>query len=610
MIGMIERLILFLLLAFPAFGQWKSDPKKLDAWLQDGKTKEALAWAQQALKMNPGDPDLLHTLGKIHKQTRNFKVAEVFLAQAIERSQAPSDQLYFDMAENEQMANQLSDAIEFYELISPKFPQMATVKKRIAQCRFGKELMEKPVEVKISNLGKGVNSSAHEFHPLVSSDEVQLIFSQSESFEFQPFSPNKSRILQSFLKLGWEKAVLMPPPVKSHMGEIGVHISPDANQITLLKSGKDTDFFSSEFKDSRWSTPKSLPFNSPKSETSLCYSADGKKVFFVSNRNGNKDIFMATRNEKGIWSKPLPMGSRVNTKEDEESPWLDSEGKNLYFSSKGHPGMGGFDIFKVALDQPNEPVQNLGFPINSTSDDLFFMLMPDGKSGYYSSLRSGGFGGSDIYQVRFGVSNNRQMALFKGTISDFAGQPVDALVAITEMESKKVISKTKAHPETGTFVNLLPKGKSYSILVEKEGYLFYSDFINLEEENSPTDQVRDIRMQKLQPGVILVLNNIFFDPGKSSLKKESSQELQRILMILRQNPGMVAEISAHLEPGSPEDDGSLKLSENRAQAIMDYLVATGIKSTRLVAKGYGSTKPPTDASQIPTRRCELKIISN
>jgi outer membrane protein OmpA-like peptidoglycan-associated protein len=204
-----------------------------------------------------------------------------------------------------------------------------------------------------------------------------------------------------------------------------------------------------------------------------------------------------------------------------------------------------------------------------------------------------------------------QLKLFKGTVSEVSGLPLDATVMITETETNQVVAKIKSHPETGTFVTMLQAFKNYTILVEKEGFLFYSDLVNLADIEM-VDLSRDIKMQKLLPGVTLVLNNIFFDFGKSSLKKESSQELQRILFIMRQNAGLKAEISSHLDDSGIEEF-SQKLSENRAQAVMDYLVATGIKSTRLIAKGYGSTKPisnnETEQGRAANRRTEFKILS-
>jgi hypothetical protein len=226
-------------------------------------------------------------------------------------------------------------------------------------------------------------------------------------------------------------------------------------------------------------------------------------------------------------------------------------------------------------------------------------------------VRDGGQGGFDIFSVRMSISGSPQLLLYKGSISDGYGSPLDASITVTETGQSKPVAKLKANPETGTFVTLLPTGKSYSMLVEKEGYLFYSDLLNLRDQPLDRESERKIKLQKLLPGTNLILNNIFFDAGKSSLRKESSPELQRILLILRQNPGIKVEISGHIEAGGPEDI-LLKLTENRAQAVVDYLVATGIKSSRLVPKGFGSSKTGKEKSGSPDQkvaRTEFRVIS-
>jgi outer membrane protein OmpA-like peptidoglycan-associated protein len=608
--GLFFAFVLFPLLAH---SQGQMLQRKIEGLLEKENTREALQLAQNALKNNPSDPAVLHSMGKIYFNSRNFKVAEVFLAQAIERSENTGDDLFFDMGQTLQMGHQFEEAIQEYEKIGNKFSSTKGVKAKIAQCKAGIDLISKPVDVKITNLGKIINSASHEFHPLLSGDEVQMVFNRNSSVKFNPFKPNSCQIFQSFNKGHWEKPNPLPKPVQSEAGEIATYLSVEGNQIAIQRRQKSEDLFISDFRDGKWSKAKPMAINSPKSESSMCFSPNGNHLYFVSDRRGKKDIYLCQKLPNGNWSKPKLLGQNVNTAEDEECPWVDSEGNYLYFSSRGHNSMGGYDVFKLDLKNPEAKPENIGYPINSTSDDLFFQITPEGKSAYYSSEREGGFGGSDIYQVQFGGSKTKQIVLFKGTISDLSGQPIDAQVVISDVATREVVARIKAHPETGTLVTRLQNGKSYSILVEKEGYLFHSDFINLEDEKSPSDVIREIAMQKLQPGVTLILGNIFFDLGKSSLKKESSQELQRILMILRQNPGLVAEISAHLDPGGPEDNGNLKLSEYRAQAIVDYLVATGIKSTRLIAKGYGTTKPLPDNQNAKSgglnRRCELKILS-
>ncbi len=573
-----------------------------------GKTQEAYRILNDLVKTNPGNQRAIFLTGKLFVAEHKFKLATLFLNQSIEKSENPTEDMYFALGDAYQKSHQFEDAIETFEKCKPGGKFKKVLPGKLLECRTGQELKSKPLEVKISNPGDKINSLAHESHPLVTADFMQLFFTRGDASEE---NPAKDEIYQSFNKTGWEKAIPLPGPVNSDEGSTCAGISPDGQTLYFIRPQQKGDIFYSEFKDGSWSKPKAFPYNSPKAESSLSLSADGKRLFFVSDRAGSKDIYVCNKTPKG-WSKPIRPGAYINSAADEESPWLDADGKYLYFSSKGHGTMGGFDIFKVPYGETGADPENIGYPINSASDDLYFMLLPDEKTAFYSSGRDGGFGGQDLYSIRMSIGKTPQLALFKGTVSETSGLPIDASVLITETESGQTVAKLKAHPETGTFVTMLQSGKSYSVLVEKEGYLFYSDLVNLKDQETYNELSRDIRMQKLLPGVTLVLNNLFFDNGKSSLRKESSKELMRILSIMRQNPGLVVEIAGHLDPGGPEDILQ-KLSENRAHAVVDYLVTTGIKSTRVIAKGYGSTKPITDnkteRSRQQNRRMEFRILS-
>ena len=582
--------------------------QKAEKLIGSGKTQEAYRILNELVKTNPGNQRAIFLTGKLFVEEHKFKLASLFLNQAIEKSESPTEEMYFTLGDAYQKSHQFEDAIETFEKCKPGGKYKKVLQGKLLECRTGLELRGKPLEVKISNLGEKINSKGHELHPLVTADFMQLFFTRGDEKEE---NPAKDEIYQSFNKTGWEKAIPLPGPVNSDEGSTCSGISPDGQTLYFIRPQQKGDIFFSEFRDGNWSKPKAFPYNSPKTESSLSLSADGKRLFFVSDRAGSKDIYVCNKVGNG-WSKPVRPGAYINSSSDEESPWLDADGKYLYFSSKGHGTMGGYDIFKVPFGQTGADPENIGYPINSASDDLYFMLLPDEKTAFYSSGRDGGFGGQDLYSIRMSIGKTPQLALFKGTVSETSGLPIDATVLITETETGQSVAKLKAHPETGTFVTMLQSGKSYSVLVEKEGYLFFSDLVNLKDQETYNELSRDIRMQKLLPGVTLVLNNLFFDNGKSSLRKESSKELMRILSIMRQNPGLMVEIAGHLDPGGPEDILQ-KLSENRAQAVVDYLVATGIKSTRVIAKGYGSTKPITDnkteRSRQLNRRTEFRILS-
>ena len=626
----IEKRVFFVLASiwlsinYTSYAQEDPNLKKAAVLLNEHKTREATLVLNQAIKADPANTKAMHLLGQIYLEERNYKLASLFLKQAIDKSPEPESSYYFDLGQALQLSHRFADAREQFELALSKIKdpgkskekklefirQKSLITSRMAECGRGAELVADPLEVRITNLGAQINTASSEYHPMVTADNLQLFFTSREG-EFD--GKGKEEILQSFNKGIWEKSKPISSPISSEKGESCAGISPDGRTLYITRNVNGGDIFTSDFEDGEWSKPKAFPYNSPKYDGSVHISSDGKKLLFVSNRLKSKDIYVCTRSGTA-WSKPVRLGAGINTTEDEESPWLDADGKFLYFSSNGHGTIGGFDIFKAAMEKNDAlgEVQNLGYPINSASDDLYFMLLTDGKSAYYSSEKDGGFGKQDIYNIQMSIVKSGQLLLFKGTISELTGQPVDAQVLVTDIETGILVAKLKAHPQTGTFLTMLAVGRRYSVLAEKEGFLFYSDIVDLQTSEKPGDLNRDIRMQKLQPGVTIVLNNIFFDPGKSSLKKESSQELQRIVQIMRQNPNIRAEIGSYIE-GQSSEEANLKLSENRAQAIVDYLVVTGIKATRLLAKGYGSpdTAPDTkpDRSKRQNKRTEFKILN-
>jgi outer membrane protein OmpA-like peptidoglycan-associated protein len=595
------KLFLLFFLAFSANvnAQKPADWRKAESLIQEGKTKEAYSILKEMVKKEPDNRLVLKLLGDIYFQEGNFRLSTLFHQQAIEKSEQAPIEWQLALGRSLHRSHHFEEAAELFSEHLSKAKNKGEIQRWIRECELGKELKANPLELKISNLGEKINSAQSETQPFVSADFLQIFYTRK--------SYGLEEIYQSQNSGSWAKSIPLPSPVSSEKGERCAGISADAQTLILRRPDKNGDLFFSELKDGNWSKPKAFAFNSPKNESTACLSADGKRLFFVSNRLGSKDIFVCRKNGTN-WSKPVKLGNHVNTPQDEESPWLDADGKYLYFSSKGHPGIGGYDIFKVEVDRPGAKPENMAYPINSASDDLYFTLLPDEKTAFYSSKREGGFGEDDLYSIRMSIGRAPQVVLFKGTISESTGLPVDALIVITDLSKNQVIAKVKANPETGTFVNLLQSGKAYSVLVEKEGYLFFSDLLNLEDGVQQQELVRDIKMQKLVPGVVLALSNVFFDPGKSSLKKDSSPELQRIVTILRKNPGLVVEISSHEDKGGVEEVNQ-KITENRAQAIVDYLVATGIKSTRLVSKGYGSTRPLSDSFGNSNRRIELKIIS-
>jgi outer membrane protein OmpA-like peptidoglycan-associated protein len=283
--------------------------------------------------------------------------------------------------------------------------------------------------------------------------------------------------------------------------------------------------------------------------------------------------------------------------------------------------MGGFDIFSSTLSPTNQwekPV-NIGYPINSPEDDIYFVVSPNKQRAYYSSFKAGGYGEKDIYKITFKTFVEPQLTVLKGCVTDAYGNPIigDVFITVTDNETGIVSGTYHANTVSGCYLLILPSGKNYNVTYEVENYLFQSTNIDVAEGSSYKEIHDVIQLQPLVVGSKIILKNLFFDFDKSSLRPASNVELNKLIAILTKYPNMVVEISAHTD-SQGTDAYNLVLSEQRAKSVVDFLIHHGIPSFQLVSKGYGETQPAQpntnpDGSDNPVnrqlnRRVELKIL--
>ena len=286
--------------------------------------------------------------------------------------------------------------------------------------------------------------------------------------------------------------------------------------------------------------------------------------------------------------------------------------------------MGGYDIFKSVYDAStktwSEP-QNLGYPVNTSDDDIFFVISASGKHGYYTSMNSDTKGLRDLYMITFlgeekpmmlntedvllaSVAaptkeiviaptievKDAQLTILKGTISDFlTDEKLEAEIEIVDNEANMVIATFKSNSKTGKYLVSLPAGKNYGIAVKKEGYLFHSENFDIPKTAAFQEVEKNVRLKKLSVGNKIVLRNIFFDLNKATLRPESTIELNRLIKLMTDVPSLRIELGGHTD-SQGSDSYNMTLSEQRAKAVVDYLVKNGIASDRLESKGYGETK--------------------
>ena len=380
------------------------------------------------------------------------------------------------------------------------------------------------------------------------------------------------------------------------------------------------DLYYSEYDGFEWSTPKPLPGkinrnDSWESQPSL--SSDGRVLFFASDRPGGyggSDIWFATRKSDGSWNDPVNLGPTINTSKNERSPFLHTDSKTLYYSSNGLEGLGGQDVFYSKLDakkQWTEPV-NIGYPINTENDEVDFFVSLDGKTGYFSSNN---YGDKDwnIYQFElYEEARPHTMVIVKGKVNVDEGNLENAVVEIRDTNAN-VVSTGIVSANTGNYAVAAEvhhdAPQPLILNVKKEGYSFDTQIIKPEEITKEVIE-KDAEVKAVETGKVCDLRDIYYETNDYSLTQESKVLLAMFIEFLKENPTVKVEIQGHTDDIGRDDD-NLRLSENRAKSVYDYVVSQGIPANRLRYKGYGESMPiapnNTEAGRAKNRRTVFLI---
>lgn len=620
----------------------------------------------EANKFNPNNALLNFKIGHCYLYS-NFKLKAIpFLEKAKSLNPTVDPALNFYLARAYHLDMQWDKAIAEFNVFQKNgnsdsdSKMMATAAKSINECYVGKELSKKPIRVFIDNLGKEVNSQNTDYGPVISADESVLLFtSRRPSTVGGGIDPGLNEyfedIYSSYKQADgkWSPAKNMGKPVNTEDHDANSGLSADGTKFLVYMGKNNGDLYESELVGDQWSKPEVMNknINTDKyHESSACYSPDGNSVYFVSDKPdglGSRDIWISHKDEKGKWGKAENLGPTINTKYGEEGVFIHPDGKTMYFSSQGHKGMGGYDIFKTIYNDSSKTwstPENIGYPVNTPDDDVFFVVSASGRHGYYSSFKPNGFGEKDLYRITFlGVEkqmimNNEdnliasqaapvketvvapvaeikeaQLTILKGKITDALTQkPLDATIEIIDNQMNQLIATFTSNSLTGKYLVSLPAGKNYGIAVKKEGYLFHSENFDIPATSAFQEVTKDVELKGIVVGSKIILKNIFFDFDKATLRPESTNELQRLTKLLIDVPSLKIEISGHTD-SKGANDYNAKLSDNRSKAVVDYLIKAGITANRLTYKGYGEDQPistnDTDVGRQLNRRTEFKIIS-
>lgn len=483
-----------------------------------------------------------------------------------------------------------------------------------------------PEGVTRENLGGGVNGPFNDFAPVIAPDGRTLYFCRSN--DPNNIGGGRQDIWVSHVQEDgtWGAAVNVGPPLNNREHNSLMSITPDGNTALVLDNygapdGRHRSVAISRRVASGWGEPKSIDIKNYYhlgGERGFTMSNDGKVMVMAINRHdtrGGNDLYVSFRLTDTEWTEPQNMGASINTIGQEGTPFIASDGSSLYFSSTGHGGYGGFDVYvSRRLDTTwtswSEPV-NLGPSINTAGADLYYTIPASGDLAYYvSSVNTRGEG--DIFRVFLPDSvRPRPVALIYGKVLNKKTlEPVEADIVYEILETGENVGSARSTPVTGDYKIILPVGHNYGFLASATGYASVSDNIDLTKTTQYVEIRRDLYLVPIEVGQVLALNNIFFDYNKSSLRKESRAELMRLVKILNENPTMEIEVGGHTDDRG-SDQYNLRLSGERAKSVAEYVIAQGIPVQRVTHRGYGKHRPvdtnDTEEGRQRNRRVEITI---
>ena len=623
---------------------------------------KALQKFEEAYKFNPNSSELNFMMGVCHAHSTHKQPCIKYFEAAYKLNPEIHPFMNYYMGYAKQLNYEFGEAIKFYEKFEAEYRKADRfgkfVKQRKVECRAGKEMKENPARAWVDHVPE-LCTKYNDYAPSVTMDGEEMILTSDRPNQNQPDEVGQydDDIYTSTFQNGkWSTPKPIKGPINTPQDNISNNLSYDGTSMLLCQPSNkgDFDIYETFLHGDSWEKPVSFAraVNLKSNDMYASYSANDKLIFYTKDKDVGStgfDIMVAGAMNKRAREYGLPNKVMLVSSTFHEGPvYMHPDGKTMYFASEGHNSMGGYDIFMSKVDGSGtwgKPV-NLGYPINTPYDDFFFAATANGKYAYIASNREGGKGGYDIYKVTFWgpektpslvtqdyllaslakplqdpelaeevkVTTSANLTVFKGkTIDALTKKAVEAVIEITDNKTGKVIERFTTNSATGKFLLSLESGANYGIAVKADGYLFHSENFDIPEGSAYNLVNKTIELKNIKIGSKIALRNVFFDTGKSTLRPESNAELDRLVKLLKDVPGLKIELSGHTDnTGSAQ--GNITLSQDRAQAVLDYLVTKGIDRGRLTAKGYGSSKPvatnDTSEGRQLNRRTEFEITGN
>ncbi|HAN78744.1 MAG TPA: hypothetical protein DCQ31_13770 [Bacteroidales bacterium] len=649
----------------------KKETKKInskgDVMLENESFDEAIPFYLKLLEDDPSNSMWNFKLGFCYLQAANQrKLAIEYLQKSVDnitddkkrkKFNAPQD-AYFYLAQAYRLENKHKEASFVLQYLKKVISQRdvdfaAAVEQEIELVQNVLVLMENPLEIEIENQ-LVLNSEFSDHSPVFSADESVIFFtSRRKHGENAKRTDDGQYFEEIYYSVKTDSIWSAPTPMSESITGQGhkatISLSVDGQEMYIYKPDDNGSIYVSYLEGTIWSIPQKLneTINTKSRETSASLSADGKHLYFTSDRKGGYgglDIYVATRLTDGTWSEAVNLGEKVNTDLDEESPYIHPDGVSLFYSSKGHNTIGGFDIFKTVFMPESESwstAENIGFPINTTENDVFFIPTPGGDRAYYVSEQEEGGKFSDIYTISLPESVVNPLTIISGIVSVCEKNMSNTRILVTDSAAVDTVGIYRPNPKTGKYLFVLSKGNNYLLTYYSSNSEAHTEQLIIDEHTPYQQIVKNIQLKSTDCDE----NTIVFDDDKNSttvgflndgvLYDEMFEipiilfpfanasnfrrykDLDKIADYLSRNPEAIIEVGGYADSRGSEEYNR-KLTEYRASSVKAFLIGKGVRSEQLVINGYGKANPVANNANDDgslneeamkyNRRIEFKVI--
>ncbi|QDK80337.1 OmpA family protein [Spirosoma sp. KCTC 42546] len=626
-------LLPFLLSSLSSFSQ---DTKAKELYAQsiklfgERKADEAIPYMEQAIKQDPNFTDAYLKLGQLYEFTKRYDPALAVYRNAIKlQPDSPaSGAAYQSLSTTLLRLGRYGEALPYLEkyqtMFAPQSAQAKRIARQIETARFAQEAIQHPQAVDPKPLSSILQTTPSQYFPVLTADEQTLVFTALKP------EGDEDLMTATFNGETWSPPTSLASNINTPENEGTASLSADGRTIVFTacqgrKGFGSCDLYASHKTGSDWSTPENLgpAINTRYYESQPALSADGRQLYFVSDRPGGKgrrDIWRSDLTTTGDWNEPVNLGEPINTPFNEASPFIHPNGQSLFFASEGHIGMGGYDLFVAdnCASGWSSPT-NLGYPINTSEDQASLFVSANGTRAYYSyeEQKDGVSQKSRLYTFDLPESLRERIkpvSYLKGIVTDAkTKKPLAANLELIDLKTNQVVSRVQTDSQTGQYTAVLPSGGEYALYVSQPGYLFKSLSFDFTQKTKGDAMSLTVPLEPALAGTSAneTLNNLFFETGRYDLADKSKTELDHLSTFLQANPTFKVEISGHTD-----DKGdaaiNLALSQKRAQAVVAYLAKAGVEASRIKAVGYGKTRPlvpnTTDENRRLNRRIDWKLL--